>query len=113
MNSVADFKREIKVGTRIHTVHHCKTRKDENDRVVYRADGLPEVTDEDMGEAPVSIVQTTQFAIARTLRNGEVRDSWMTFPKASMTKFEGNKIVIFEQDERRGKFPLITYTILP
>lgn len=112
MKTVADFKREIKVGTRLHTVNHTLSKRDADGNVLRLLDGLPEYCDEDRGEATVSAVMATKFAIGRTKQDGKVYDSWMDYPAASLSKVRDNKITIFEIHRSRGLVPILTYTIL-
>jgi len=110
MKTLADFKRLIKVGAILHTIYHVESKRDESGKVIYAPDGLPEYVDKDMGEAPVSIVQSTQFAVERIVK-GEKRDSWLTYPKASDCKVNDNSITIFEDSDTRGRIPVLTYTV--
>lgn len=59
MKTIADFKRAMKVGTKVHTVYHVESKKDNEGKVIYLPDGLPEFTNKDMGESEVSISQST------------------------------------------------------
>lgn len=107
MKTIADFKRAIKVGTKLHTVYHVESKKDSEGKVIYLPDGLPEYTDKDLGVSEVSISQSTQFAVKRNERN-----SYCSFPKSSEVSFNGNSITIYEDHNRRGRVPVLTYTII-
>jgi len=112
MKTVADFKRALKVGTKVHGVYHAGSKLDESGKVIRLADGLPEYTDTDLGDSEITIVQSTQFAIKRVWGDGVTRDSWCKFPKASECEIKENSITIYEQNDRRGRVPILTYTIL-
>jgi len=111
MKTLADFTREIKVGVTLQTTYHVESKKDDNGNVIRLSDGYPEYTDKDLGVAAVSIVNKTQFAVKRAYK-GELKDSWLSFPKASECKIDGNKITIFEEHSTRGTIPVLTYTIV-
>lgn len=114
LKSVADFKRALQVGTLLHTVNHTASKLDPaTGFVVYKPDGLPEATDQDMGVAPVSIVKATQFAVQRKRKDGSVFDSYCPYPAASLAQLNDNSITLFEDCDRRGRIPVLTYTILP
>lgn len=112
MKTIADFKRALKPGVSLHTIYHCESKRDEQGNVIRLADGLPDFTDKDMGTAPVSIVQSTQFAVSRTMKDGSQRDSWLSYPKASQAEIKENSITIFEEHRDRGRVKVLTYTIL-
>lgn len=113
MKTVSDFKKAIKVGTILHTIYHVETKRDEAGNVIRLEDGYPALTDKDLGTAPVTIVQSTQFAIERTKKDGTKADSWMQYPKASLSQVNGNSITIFEEDYyHRGRTAILTYTIV-
>lgn len=107
MKNLAEFKRAIIPGVKLHTIWHQATKKDDQGNVCRTENGHIEYTDEDRGEREVSIVQTTQFAL-KTLQKGEYKDSWITFPKASQTKFnDDGSVTILEPDYRIPAQPLI------
>jgi hypothetical protein len=113
MKTVADFKRAIQVGVMVHTIYHRENKRNESGQVIRLDDGYPEYTDKDMGVAPISIVQSTQFAVRRTRADGSVGDSWCAFPKASQSSFNGNSITISEDTGTpRGIYPILTYAII-
>lgn len=106
MKTVADFKRALKVGTQMHTIYHKEfSHRDESGKVFYK--------DKDLGTRPVSIVQSTQFALLTTRTDGKQVSSYCNFPKATECQIEGNTIVIFvDQGRGEGQQKVLTYTIL-
>jgi len=108
MKTLTDFKNAIQVGAMIKTTHHMKfAGRDEEGKVIYQS--------EEMDPAPVSIKQTTQFAVKRTRKDGTQADSWMQYGKASECKVEGNKITFYVEDGRdmeKKMIPLLTYEIV-
>lgn len=109
MKTLTDFKNAIRVGTMIKTTHHQKSAgRDEQGKLI--------LVSEEMEPAPVSIKQTTQFAVSRTMKDGSQRDSWMQYGKASECKIEGNKITFFAEDFRAPEvktlIPLLTYELI-
>ncbi len=111
MKTLTDFKNAIQVGVMLKTTHHQKSAgRDEQGKLI--------LVSEEMEAAPVSIKQTTQFAVKRTRKDGTQADSWMQFGKASECKIEGNKITFYAEDFRiptsQGKVmvPLLTYEII-
>jgi len=112
MKTVSDFKKALQVGTQVHTIFHCEAKRVETGNVLRDPDGLPVYTDKDLGTAPITIVQTTQFAVERIWRDGTKKDSWCKFPKASECEVKENSITIFEDNDRRGRVKVLTYTIL-
>jgi hypothetical protein len=111
-NSVADFKRQIQLGAKLHcTYHQAFAGRDENGEALYK--------DEDKGIREVSIVQTNSFALKTTKTDGKVVDSWCGYPKASQCKFsDDGKIIIMEPDGRgrnddpKPWIPILTYTLV-
>jgi len=109
MKTLTDFKNAIQVGVIVKTTHHQKSAgRDEQGKLI--------LVSEEMEPAPVSIKQTTQFAVKRTRKDGTQADSWMSFGKASECKIEGNKITFYAEDfrapEAKTLIPLLTYEIL-
>ena len=102
MKTVADFKRRIKPGVKLHCVYHQATNgRDQSGKLI--------LTDEDKGVRSVNIVQTNQFTLLTTKQNGEIVDSWINFPKASQCKIiDDNTILYLDVDFReRDKEVLI------
>ena len=106
-NSLAEFKRKLKVGVKLHAIRHTEfAGREENGRVIYK--------DQDLGVRPVSIVQTNSFAMKTVKSDGEEVDSWCGYPKASECIVTGNKLVILEEDMRgpeptKELIPVLTY----
>ncbi len=107
MKTLADFKRALHVGKKIHTIFHCAfSHRDETGKTFHK--------DEDKGIREISIVQATQFAVKTTKADGTSVDSWCMFPKASEVKIDGNKITIMEADRVNSNiaYPVLTYTLI-
>jgi len=109
MKTLTDFKNAIQVGVMVKTTHHQKSAgRDEQGKLI--------LVSEEMEPAPVSIKQTTQFAVKRTRKDGTQADSWMQYGKASECKIEGNKITFYAEDfrtpEAKKLIPMLTYEIL-
>ncbi len=107
MKTLADFKRRLQVGTKLHTTYHCKMiGRDEKQ--------IPIFGDEDKGIREVSIVKSTLFAL-KTQQGDKAVDSYCAYPKATEAKIvDENTITIFEKDSRTGKdndalIPVLTY----
>ncbi len=88
MTTLADFKRRIKKGVKLHTINH---------------------NNGDMGIREISIVQTNSFALKTTRPSGEIVDSWSEFPKAkNFEVVNENEVNIFwGENEKREK--ILTY----
>lgn len=111
MKTVADFKRRIKPGVKLHCTFHQATTGHRDETVKLR------LFDEDKGIRTVNIVQTTQFTLLTTRADGKIVDSWITFPKATQCKFiDENTIQYFDYDFRehdsKNLIPLLTYTFI-
>lgn len=109
MPTLADFKRRLKIGVRLHTIFHRKYNgRDNNGTVLFR--------DEDKGIREVSIVQTNAFALRTTKKDGTVTNSWCQYPKASEVQFvNDNTLTILESDSRTAQakmVPVLTYTFI-
>ena len=92
MKTLADFKRRIELGTSIETSYpsglEIPTRK-------------------------VSIKQSNSFALSTTKINGDIVDSWMEYPKASMIEFPTpNEATIFWMDRDEKRIPCLTYKFI-
>lgn len=112
--TIADFKRAIKPGTILGTIHHQATKRDEAGNVMRDENGQIIYTEQTLEPAPVSIVQSTQFAVKRTYKD-KTQDSWCGFPKASKCIIKENSVTILEEDGRkpdRPLIPILTYTVL-
>lgn len=96
IKTLADFKRAIKMGTKIGCIHHQHFNGfDEQKKAVYKEMIHP--------VREVSIVQTNTFALKTTRSDNKVVDSYCEFPKAKNCKIENNKITILEKDMRQFK----------
>lgn len=107
-NSLAEFKRNLKVGKKLHAINHVTfAGREEDGRVIYK--------DQDLGVRPISIVQSNSFACKTVKSDGTEVDSWCGYPKASECIVTGNKLVILEEDGRhpkredQGQIPVLTY----
>lgn len=123
MKTVADFKRALKVGTKVHSIHHmCFGGRDEK--------GQPIWVDQDKGVREVSIVQSNSFALktqhkeptygkdefGNRIKTGETTtkmvDSWCSWPKATDCEFNPDgSITIFERDINTRR-KVLTYKII-
>ena len=79
MNSLADFKRAIKLGTRLHTEVYGRFACVFPDR-------------------QVTTVQTNSFACETEKKDGTLSESWLMYPKASLCKFDGDSVTIHHED---------------
>lgn len=106
MRTLADFKRRLAVGTKVHTTYHAAfAGRDEKGQVYYK--------DEDKGIREVSIVQSNSFAFKTPKSDGTFHDSWCAYPKAKEFKIvDENTVTIFEEDSRTDEkklIPILTY----
>jgi hypothetical protein len=98
MKSLADFKRRVAVGVKVHTTYHGM-------RIV---DGKVVNGDIDKGVREFSIVQSNQFALRTPHSKGGFINSWCHWPKASELKINSeDSVTILENGA-----PLITYTFV-
>ena len=110
IKSVADIKREIKVGVKLACIyHHEFAGRDAEMNVLYK--------DKDMGIREISVVQSNSFAFKNIKADGTVSNSWCNFPKASEVVYYGNNsFTILDEDYRvRDKklmIPILTYTFV-
>lgn len=92
MKTLADFKRRIQLGVKIEAIY---------------ASGL------ELPPREVTIKQTNSFALKTIKTNGEVVDSWMHYPKASMIEFPSpNEATIFWDTRDGGREECLTYKFL-
>lgn len=104
MEIIADFKRSMFAGRMVHTVYHREFKgRDEKGEIIYG--------DKDMGIRPVTIVQSSQFAMKTTKTDGKVVDSWCNWPKKSECIFnQDGSITITETSDRDNKvYKILTY----
>lgn len=102
MKTVAEFKRRMQVGTKVHTLYHKEFNgRTTNGEIIYKT--------KDLGIRPVSIVQTTQFAFETKKTDGTTSDSWCSFPKLTDCRFEGEDTIVILDLEGSD---LLTYTFV-
>jgi hypothetical protein len=95
MNSVADFKRELKIGRKLACIHHMDfAGRDAEMKVIYKDKELP--------VREVSIVQSNAFAL-KTQQGDKIVNSYCGMPKAKETTFKDGKMTILETDSRQFK----------
>jgi uncharacterized protein YaiE (UPF0345 family) len=109
MKTIADFKRRLAVGVKVHTTYHQESAgRDAVGMIIFQ--------DKDMGIRPISIVQSTQFALKTKYNETEFRDSWMQYPKKEEFKIlSENRVQILMQDFRKKEkslIPVVTYTFI-
>ncbi len=112
MKTLADFKRRLKVGVKLHTTYH-QAFAGRNEKGEYL------LKDEDKGIREVTLVQSNRFALKTKLKD-VMRDSYCDFPKASNFRIlNENSIMILEHDFRDRSIggtgeliPLLTYTFV-
>jgi hypothetical protein len=107
MKTLADFKKRMQVGMKLHGVNHNMfIGRDENGGVIYG--------NMDLGIREVSIKQTNSFAFKTTRTDGKVVDSWCEYPKASEVVInDSNSITIFVTDSvSKQRKPILTYTFI-
>lgn len=110
INTVADFKRALQIGAKVHCIYHMKVSgRDENNNPVYES--------EDKGVREVSIKQTNSFALKTHRTDGKIVDSWCNYPKATECIIKDNTVTILEEDFRvregqKPMIPVLTYSIL-
>ena len=73
MKTIADIKRELTIASVWHCMWKCR-------------DAI-----KDMGQRPISIVQTNRFAFKTTKADGTITDSWCDWPKKSEVTFNSEK----------------------
>lgn len=95
MKTLADFKRRIKPGVKLHTIFHSMSG------------------DIDKGIRPVTIVRTQNFAL-KTEQPDKIIDSWVNFPKANDFKIvDCNTIQMMVLNPRTNHLqPILTYKFI-
>ncbi len=91
MKTIADLKRKLTVGTKLHTYNHW--------------------FDKDMGIREIGHIQSNSFAF-NTQKDGKVVLSWCMYPKSNEIIFpvnDENKFIIVNPD---NKEPILTYTFV-
>lgn len=120
MKSLADFKRKLKIGTKLHCIYHQDfASRDKNQLPIYK--------DLDKGIREVSKKQTSSFALKTKKTDGTFQDTWCNFPKAKECIIKENSITILTKDLRgiygyigagntqydnAPMIPILTYTIV-
>jgi hypothetical protein len=114
MKTLADFKRKLKPGTKVHTTfHQAHAGRDGAGTLLFK--------DEDKGVREISIVQSNSFALKTMKTEAEgtqkMFDSWCQYPKAAEFKIlDENTAVIFSPEFRRGMpeglIPCLTYKFI-
>lgn len=80
MKTLADFKRRLKVGQKLHTFNNLMGK--------------------DMGIRELSIVQSNAFAFKTQKHDGTIVNSWCHYPKVKDFKvIDENTIQIWEENE--------------
>ena len=107
-NNLSEFKRNLKLGVKLHAVNHTAfAGRKADSRVIYK--------DLDLGVRPVSIVQSNSFALKTVKTDGTEVDSWCSYPKASQCIIKDNALTILEEDGRHPRregqnmIPVLTY----
>lgn len=118
MKTIADLKRAIQKGVKLHCIFHQESAgRDEK--------GMLMLTDKDRGTREVNIVQSNSFTLLTEQKDKEGNltgvfvDSWLNWPKAKEFKpIDNNTFMILSEDFRRGSptegqlIPLCTYKIV-
>lgn len=109
INSLSDFKKKVKAGVKLHTLHHLKSLgRDESGEIQY--------TTEDLGVATVKAVQTNAMVVERKKKDGTLYGSWFHFPKASECRIEEGKLIYLDEirkiDNSLHTVPSLTYSIV-
>lgn len=106
MQTLSDFKRAIKPGTKLHCIYH-------RDVIGRNSDMTPVYGNEDKGIREVSKVQTNAFTLKTMKPDGKVFDSWLSYPKATECEITyPDTIVIFETDRNGNRYPILTYHLI-
>lgn len=87
MKNLSQFKKRLKVGIELETIHAKFGHK---------------------GIRRVSIVQSNMFAL-ETMVEGEKVDSWCQYPKAKEIEFEGENTAIIYWGEGENRQKILTY----
>ena len=106
MKTIADFKRALQIGKKVHAINHMTfAGRDEKANAVY--------TDKDLGVREVSIVQSNSFAFKTVRATGEVVNSWCNYPKSKEIVYNHEKSITIFEEQRNGKMiPILTYTFI-
>lgn len=110
MKTIADFKKRLQVGTKVHTIYHqASAGRDEQGNLLLK--------NEDKGVREISIVQSNSFALKTTRTDGKIVDSWSNYPKLKEVNFiDENTILIksidFRQKDDEVLIPCLTYKFI-
>ena len=98
--TLAEFKKNIKIGAKLHTMYHHEFVRDENGKMVRDEKDKPVYTTIDRGVREVSIVQTNAFACKTQKKDGTLVDSWLQYPKASeCVVVDNSKLEVYELND--------------
>jgi len=108
MKTLADFKKRIQSGIKLHCIfHQASGGRDENGKII--------LIDEDRGTREIKTVMTTQFTLLTPKKEDPtiLTESWLSYPKASEFKIvDQDTVTFYAQDfrERETKLiPILTY----
>lgn len=106
MKTLSEFKKRLKIGTKLQAIHHLTfAGRDTEGKVIYK--------DSSLGIREISIVQSNSFALKTVRTTGETVDSWCSYPKASECIFKDeNTLTILEEQRTGEKIPVLTYTFM-
>lgn len=110
IKTVSDFKKALIVGVKLHCINHTNFSH-------YDGNGVAVYNDYDFGTREVSIVQSNSFALKTVRTDGNIVDSWCSYPKASEVIINGdNSITILCEDcrirDKKVMIPILTYTFV-
>jgi len=104
MKTVAEFKRKIVKGAKVHTTYHLAFAGRLNGGITYK--------DEDKGIREISVVQSNSFALKTIKADGTTQDSWCNYPKKDEVIFNGpDSITILDHLDTK-MVPCLTYTFI-
>ena len=101
MKNVAQFKKRLVVGQKLHCIRFATSGKNQMT-----------VPDTDLGIRPLSIVQSNSFALETTKENGEKTNSWCEIPKASQCEFPNENTIIIYWGEGANRSKILQYTFV-
>jgi hypothetical protein len=110
IKNLADFKRAIKTGAKLETIHHLNriTGKDENGKFIYEPKHIP--------AREVKTVQTNAFTLL-TEKKGTAEtvfiESWLQYPKAKQFRANGTDTIQILETNRDGtEILILTYKFI-
>lgn len=100
--TLAEFKRVLQPGDKMHTINHMKTigRDEHTNKVIY-GDYVYPVREVSIKKTNMFALKTENNDLKTGIPNGTYCDSWLEFPAASMCKIEDNKLIILKRDTRQ------------